>query len=133
MRHTPKAILPDGVPFELLSRHLDKVQLRLATSQAQWYKSNAAFDDVLAQQQRVIYTERNSILHQQDIRVRFEAILNDVLAAEVKIAVQTGSDPRSLVARLMRLYPVAGASYIGSAMRPWRPGLRPWCPRRGAP
>ncbi len=117
MRYTPKSLLRDGAPFERLSRDLDKAQFRIAASQAQWHSSNAAFDDVLAQQQRVIYAERNTIVCQHDLRAHVAAILDDVLAAEVKNTLRTGSDPEALVARLMRLYPVAGASYIRIAMR----------------
>lgn len=117
MRHSPKSLLPDGTPFEFLSRHLDKAQFRTAAAQAQWYQRYAAFDDVLAQQQRVVYAERNSIVHQQDLRAHVAAVLDDVLAAEVRTAVRAGSDTRSLVAMLTRLYPVAGASYIDIAMR----------------
>jgi preprotein translocase subunit SecA len=113
----PKSLWSDGAPLGPLSRGLDKHQLRLGVQRAQWYKSNAAFHDVLAQQQRVIYAERSSLVRQQDAHAHVAAILDDVLAAEVNSALRTGSDPESLVAKLRPLYPVAGASYIQVAMR----------------
>ena len=117
LKYTPKSMVLDGTTLGRLSRDLDKAQFRSAASRAQWYQTYAAFDDVLAQQQRVIYAERNAIVHQQDLRVHVAAVLDDVLAAEVRTALRAGSDALSLVARLTRLYPVAGASSIDSAMR----------------
>ncbi len=117
LKYTPKSMVLDGTTFGRLSRDLDKAQFRTAASQAQWYQRYTAFDDVLAQQQRVIYTERNFIVHQQDLRAHAAAVLDDILAAEVRAALQAGSDTRSVVARLMRLYPVAAAPYIDIAMR----------------
>ncbi len=114
MRYAPKSLLPDGASLNRLSRDLDKAQFRVALSQAQWYKTNAAFDDVIARQQQVIYAERNSIVGQRDLRARVAAILDDVLVAEVTTTMATGGD---LVVSLRRLYPVAGASHIHIAMR----------------
>jgi preprotein translocase subunit SecA len=112
LKYTPKAAVRDGSTLGRLSRDLDKAQFRVTAAHAQWYKTNAAFDDVLAQQQRVIYTERNAVVHQQDLRAHVAAILDDVLAADVKTALQTGGDLKALAASLNRLYPVAEASLI---------------------
>ena len=118
MRYVPKSLLRDGTSFDRLSRDLDQAQFRVAVSQAQWYKNNAAFDDVLAQQQRTVYAERNTIVRGQDLPAHVAAILDNVLATEVKSALRAGSDPESLAARLGRLYPVAAAPSIRIAMRP---------------
>ena len=112
LKYTPKAAVRDGSTLDWLSRDLDKAQFRVATAHAQWYKTNAAFDDVLAQQQRVIYTERNAVVHQQDLRAHVAAILDDVVAAEVKTALQAGGDLKALAVSLKRLYPVTAASLI---------------------
>jgi preprotein translocase subunit SecA len=117
MRYTPKSLLHDGVPFERLSRDLDKGQLRFAAAQAQWYKTNAAFDDVLGQQQRAFNAERSSIVGKQDVSDHIAAILDDLLEAEVRGALRAGSDPAALVAALNRLYPVAGPSDVRGAMQ----------------
>jgi preprotein translocase subunit SecA len=117
MKYTPKSMVFDGSTLGRLSRDLDKAQFRTAASQAQWYKTYAAFDDVLAQQQRVIYTERNSILHQQDQRAHVAAVLDEVLTADVRTVLKAGSHSLSLVARLTRLYPVVSAPAIDIAMR----------------
>lgn len=117
LRYAPKSLLHDGTTFERLSRDLDKGQFRVAASQAQWYKSSAAFDDVLAAQQRAIYADRSSIVREPDLRARVAVILDDVLTAEVTTAVRAGRDAQSLVAKLRQLYPVAGAPAIHLAMR----------------
>ncbi len=107
--HAPKSALFDGESFKQLSRALDKAQFRWAAFQAQSYLGNAAFDEVLADQQRVVYAERRSVVLRHDLRARFAAILDGVVAAEVNRALQAGSKPESLVAGLRQLYPVDGA------------------------
>jgi preprotein translocase subunit SecA len=117
MKYAPKSLLPDGRTFGRLSRDLNNAQFRTAAAYAQWYKANAALDDVLAQQQRVIYAERNTLLHQRDVSAKVAAILSEVLADEVRNAVRNGSDSPALVTRLKLLYPVAGVSSIDEAIR----------------
>lgn len=117
LKYTPKSMVSDGTTFGRLSRDLDKAQFRTAAWQAQWYKTNAAFDDVLVQQQRVIYAERNGIVHNRDVRAHMTAILDDVLTADVMSTVATGQDLPSLLAKLQRVYPVVGTHYIDVAMR----------------
>jgi preprotein translocase subunit SecA len=118
VRAVPKGLLVDGVPFGMISKQLDKAQFNFAASQAQWYLTNVALDDVLAAQQRSFYADRRSILHEQDMRTRISALLKDVITAEVKRALAAGSGPDALVGEVARLCPVAGArADIASAMQ----------------
>lgn len=110
-------LLADGAEFGMISRELDKAQIRSAAARAQWYQSNVVFDEVLAAQQRSFYADRASILREPDMRTRVTTILNDVITVEVVGALRAGSGPDALVRTLARLYPVASAPDIRIALQ----------------
>jgi preprotein translocase subunit SecA len=119
MIRVPKSMLPaDGTVFGKLSQGLDKAQINLVATQAQWYQTNVAVDDVLATQQRSFYADRRSILSEPDMRARITAILDEVITAEVEDALRAGSGPDALVRKLARLFPITSArADIVSAMQ----------------
>lgn len=98
MQHVPKSLLTDGAPFGRLSRELDKRQINLGHTQAQWYQTNVAFDDVLAVQQRPFYAERRTIVAKQDVHAKVLSILDTSCA--------------------LRSRPLAGPVRIRSPLRP---------------
>lgn len=110
VRAVPKSMLPrDGTVFGKISKALDKAQVNLTATQAQWYLTNVALDDVLASQQRAFYADRTSVLHEPDMRGRFTLILDQVVTAEVAAALRDGGGPDPLVRKLAQLFGVATA------------------------
>jgi preprotein translocase subunit SecA len=105
LRAAPKGLLPDGAPFGRLSRELDKAQLNVAASQAQWYLTHVAFDDVLAQQQRAVYADRRTLLQEPDADIKIVALLDGVLGEEVAEGIRAGRDAAGLLADLSKVYP----------------------------
>jgi len=119
-RAVPKSIIPpDGIAVgELSTKQFDKAQFNFAAWQTQGYLINVAFDDVLAAQQRSIYADRRSILHELNMRPRIMSILDDVITAEVEGALRARSDPDALIRKLAQLFPIASArADIVSAMQ----------------
>ena len=107
LKYTAKSLISDGKSLARLSSQLDKAQLNVAAAQAQWYTTNVALDDVLAEQQRVFYAERRTILQQQDLSAQVVSMLDEVLKAEVVSALQAGDRPEALILRLSKYFPAA--------------------------
>jgi preprotein translocase subunit SecA len=75
----PFTMLPEGSEFRRLATVIDSTQARTAASQAAWLKEGVAFDDVLAEQRRLVYADRRSVLEQPDLRERIMRMLSDVV------------------------------------------------------
>jgi preprotein translocase subunit SecA len=75
----PFTMLPEGSEFRRMAMAIDNIQARTAESQATWLSQNAAFDDVLAQQRRLVYADRCTVLEEPDLRERITRMIHDVV------------------------------------------------------
>jgi preprotein translocase subunit SecA len=71
--------LADGTQLRALTTAVDKVQARTAESQAAWLSQTVAYDDVLAQQQRLVYADRRAVLELPDLRPRVVRMIDDLV------------------------------------------------------
>ncbi len=71
--------LADGTQLRALTTSIDKIQARTAESQAAWLSQNVAYDDVLAQQQRLVYADRRAVLEQPDLHTKVLRMIDDLV------------------------------------------------------
>ena len=71
--------LADGTQLRALTIAIDRIQARTAESQAAWLSQHVAYDDVLAQQQRLVYDDRRAVLEQPDLRPRIVRMIDDLM------------------------------------------------------
>ena len=83
MKGVPKIALPgssqEGTQSRPLSALIDKTQARTAESQALWLRQNVAYDDVLAQQRRLVYADRRAVLEEPDLRPKVVRMIDDLV------------------------------------------------------
>lgn len=101
----PVSMLADGTAFPRLSAAIDHAQAKMSTWQATSLGATVAYDEVQAEQQRLIYAERRTVLAGQDLPTRVLRMLDDAVHAAVIHAIEQGSSTQDLVAALKVLYP----------------------------
>jgi len=109
MRAVPKIAQPGssqgGMQLRALSTLIDRAQASAAASQASWLLTEVDYDEVLAEQQRLVYADRCIVLEEPDLRARVLRMIDEVVRAEVADALRSGADAAELIRRLGRLYP----------------------------
>jgi preprotein translocase subunit SecA len=105
LRRMPASWLPDGVPFPRLSAMIDKSQATWAAQVAASLARQVAFDDVVGEQQRLIYGDRWIVLAGHGLQARVAQMLGEVVSGEVAQATGAGETAEQLLRRLKRLYP----------------------------
>ena len=85
MKGTPKAPiswLGDGTEVRRVSTVIDRIQARTAAAQAAWLTESVAYDDVLAQQQRLVYADRRAVLEQPDLSSGVVQMVDDTVRSK---------------------------------------------------
>jgi preprotein translocase subunit SecA len=77
----------DGTSTRPLSALIDRTQASTAASQASWLVTSVGYDQVLAEQQRLVYADRRVVLEEPNLRARIlrmvvEAVQSGVVAAD---------------------------------------------------
>jgi preprotein translocase subunit SecA len=85
---------PNGTQSRLVTIAIDRIQARTAASQAAWLTQVLAYDEVLAEQQRLVYADRRTVLEQPDLRARVMRVLDDMVQSEVAPADAAGTYAR---------------------------------------
>jgi preprotein translocase subunit SecA len=82
MKGVPKvglSLYKDGIESRSVSNAIDRMQAKAAASQTAWLVQNVAYDDVLAEQQRLVYADRRTVLEQPNLQAKFVRMLDDVV------------------------------------------------------
>jgi preprotein translocase subunit SecA len=98
---------PEGDPFGPVSAALSKAQARVAASTAAWLVGSRESDQVLADQQHVIYAERALVARGEDLGDRVRNLIDTVVRAQVATAGEQGLDADRFWRGLRYLYPVS--------------------------
>jgi preprotein translocase subunit SecA len=120
--------LPDEVPIEakMVSRAIKSAQTQVEQQNFEIRKNVLKYDEVMNQQRKVIYEERNRILQGEDMEGQVDNMITDVVKAYVSGATKDGYvedwDLDTLWTALRTLYPVtldyhklAGETEVGEA------------------
>jgi preprotein translocase subunit SecA len=104
--------LPDEVPIEnkMVSRAIRSAQTQVEQQNFEIRKNVLKYDEVLNKQRTVIYEERRSVLHGEDLHEQVRNMLDDVVTSYVQAATADGYaeewDLEKLWTNLKTLYPV---------------------------
>ncbi|MGY1746394.1 preprotein translocase subunit SecA [Blastococcus sp. SYSU D00695] len=104
--------VPDDQPIEskMVSRAILSAQTQVEQQNFEIRKNVLKYDEVLNRQRTVIYDERRKVLDGEDLHVQVRAMVDDVIAAYVDGATETGYaedwDLEQLWTGLKALYPV---------------------------
>jgi preprotein translocase subunit SecA len=104
--------VPDDQPIEskMVSRAIRSAQTQVEQQNFEIRKDVLKYDEVLNRQRTVIYDERRKVLDGQDLHVQVQTMVDDVVAAYVNGATETGYaedwDLDQLWTGLKALYPV---------------------------
>ncbi|WP_138733677.1 preprotein translocase subunit SecA [Modestobacter excelsi] len=104
--------VPDDQPIEskMVSRAIRSAQTQVEQQNFEVRKDVLKYDEVLNRQRTVIYDERRKVLDGEDLHVQVRAMVDDVVAAYVNGATETGYaedwDLELLWTGLKALYPV---------------------------
>lgn len=104
--------LPDDMPIEakMVSRAIKSAQTQVEQQNFEIRKNVLKYDEVMNQQRTVIYSERNRILHGEDMEGQVQEMITDVITAYVDAATADGYvedwDLDQLWTALRSLYPV---------------------------
>ncbi|WP_278314074.1 preprotein translocase subunit SecA [Lolliginicoccus levis] len=105
--------LPEDVPIEskMVSRSIRSAQTQVEQQNFEVRKNVLKYDEVMNQQRKVIYAERNRILRGESLDGQISHMIDDVLTAYVNGATAEGFaedwDLEQLWAALKTLYPVS--------------------------
>ncbi|GGC66407.1 preprotein translocase subunit SecA [Hoyosella rhizosphaerae] len=105
--------LPEDVPIEskMVSRSIRSAQTQVETQNFEVRKNVLKYDEVMNQQRKIIYKERNRILRGEDLDGQISHMINDVITAYVNGATSEGFaedwDLEQLWTALKTLYPVS--------------------------
>lgn len=97
----------DGDQFRRVSAALSKAQARVAASTAASLVAAREFDQVLAEQQHVIYAQRAPAVSGEDLSDRVRNLIDTVIRAQVATAGEEGLDADRFWHGLRHLYPVS--------------------------
>jgi len=108
---------PEGEYIPKVATGLTSAQARMAASEAAWLTQNREFDQVLADQQHLIYAERVPAVRGDDMSGRVQELIEEVVRAQVTSASGEGLRAGRFWAGLLALYPAdpAGFTLPGSA------------------
>jgi len=112
-----KTMKDTGIEDGLTSRQIDKMQAGAAASMAAWLTQTISYDQVLADQQHLVYAERREVLVAGALRERIQAMLGEVIRAEVAAAAKRGAVTQQLWGELSRLYPLQVTPEVLAAQR----------------
>jgi preprotein translocase subunit SecA len=99
--------LPDGDPFTTLSRMLDSGQAKATARKAAGLAHALSYDQVLAEQQHLVYAERAAVLRRDGLRDWVRDLVDEVIRAEVDAAVRDRLNAHQLWRGLRELYPIS--------------------------
>jgi preprotein translocase subunit SecA len=105
--------LPDEVPIEnkMVSRAIRSAQTQVEQQNFEIRKNVLKYDEVLNKQRTVIYEERRSVLHGDDLHEQVRNMIDDVVTSYVEAATAEGYaeewDLDKLWTALKTLYPVS--------------------------
>jgi preprotein translocase subunit SecA len=71
----------DGVHSRPVSFSIDRAQTKAAEYQTALLIQAIAHDEVLAEQQRLVYADRRTVLEQPDLRIKFARMLDDLVSS----------------------------------------------------
>jgi preprotein translocase subunit SecA len=97
--------LPDGEHNPRLSGLLTSIQASTAASEAAWLAESREFDQVLADQRRVIYAERALVARGQNLGEHARQLISEVVHDQVTSASGVGLHADQFWAGLRALYP----------------------------
>jgi preprotein translocase subunit SecA len=97
----------EGDQFSTVSAALSKAQARAAAGTAAWLVASRESDQVLADQQHVIYAERASAARGEELGDRVRNLIDTVVRAQVATAGEQGLDADRFWRGLRHLYPVS--------------------------
>jgi preprotein translocase subunit SecA len=124
--------LPDEVPIEnkMVSRAIRSAQTQVEQQNFEIRKNVLKYDEVLNKQRTVIYEERRSVLHGDDLHEQVRNMLDDVVRSYVEGATADGYaeewDLDKLWTNLKTLYPVGvSIEQLEEASGDGRHGLSP--------
>ncbi len=107
--------VPDDVPIEakMVTRAIASAQSQVEAQNFEIRKNVLKYDEVMNRQRKVIYSERQRVLHGEDLNDQIRTFLDDAIAGAVTSATYEGFpeewDLDALWVQLKTLYPV-GAS-----------------------
>lgn len=98
---------PEGREFARLSKSLDNAQAKAAAYKATSLAQVLDYDQVLADQQHLTYTERALAVGRIDLRDRIRNLVDEVIRAQVAAAARERLSANQLWQALRELYPIS--------------------------
>ena len=102
---------PEGEHIPKVATSLTSAQARAAASEAEWLTQNREFDQVLADQQHLIYAERVPAVRGEDMSGPVRELIEEVVRAQVTSASGEGLRADRFWRDLLALYPADRAGF----------------------